>query len=153
MGVHLLVTWPKQYAGSSAREMFTVLQGDGDRQRNTRVHTVIKIIPVVIVNVNVVGVIPIFRPVFGPRVNQQERKAAVLETRIPNVHRGAAADAEEVLAAEIETEGLLRNIVTAIASALRPRAMLVLPLPGSILLPGFVPLPTALPCPSPLLLP
>jgi hypothetical protein len=49
-----------------------------------------------------------------------------------------------MLPAEVKTEGLLRNVVTAIASALRPGAMLVLPLPGAILLPAIVPLPTSL---------
>ena len=40
-----------------------------------------------------------------------------------------------MLAAEIETKGLLRNVVTAIASALRPGAVVVGPVLGAILLP------------------
>ena len=96
-----------------------------------------------VVDVNIIGVIPVFGPVFRPWINEQERKPAVLETRIPEVHNGARAEAEEVLGAEIETEAVLRDVVTAVASALRPAPMVGRPAPGTTLLPGIVPLPAA----------
>jgi len=48
-----------------------------------------------------------------------------------------------MLAAEIETETRLRNVVTTVATALGPGAVLALPLLGAILLPGGMPLPAA----------
>src|ERR1019366_5096877 len=80
--------------------------------------------------------------------------AAVPEARISHVHNGAGSHAEEVPAAETEIEGGLRNVVTAVASALLPGAMVGRPVSGAILLPGVLRLPTAaLLYPSPLLLP
>ena len=114
---------------------------------------IVKVIPVVIVNVKVVGVIPVFCPVFGPRVNQHERKAAVLEAGISHEYRGAAPDAERVCTSKIEAEPVLRDVVTAIAAALPPSTMLALPMLGTILLPGTMALPATLLHPTSLLLP
>jgi hypothetical protein len=56
--------------------------------------SIIKVIPVGIVDVKVVGIVPVFCPVFGPRVNEHERKATVLETGISHEYRRAAPDSE-----------------------------------------------------------
>jgi hypothetical protein len=48
-----------------------------------------------------------------------------------------------MLEAEIETEAILGDIVTAVSSALRPAPMVGRPEPGATLLPGIVPLPAA----------
>jgi hypothetical protein len=58
-----------------------------------------------------------------------------------------------MITAEIETEAGLRNVVAAIASTLRPAAMIACPASSTILLPGALPLPGTLLCPSALLLP
>ena len=58
-----------------------------------------------------------------------------------------------MVTAEIETEAGLRNVVAAIASTLRPAAMIACPASSTILLPGALPLPGTLLCPSALLLP
>src|ERR1019366_1210981 len=97
--------------------------------------------------------VPVFRPGFWPGIHEQERRAAVREARIPHVDRGAAVHPEPVLTPEIEAEAGLRNIVTAIASTLRPSAMIAFPALSTILLPRTVPLPAALFQPSPLMLP
>jgi hypothetical protein len=115
--------------------------------------TIKKVIPVVIVNVKVVGTIPVFCPVFGPRVNEHERKATVLEAGISHEYRGPAPDTERVSTSKIEAETVLRDVVTAIAAALSPSAMLVLPMLGAILLPRTMPLPATLLHPTSLLLP
>ena len=61
---------------------------------------------------------------------------------------------EPVLTPEIEIEAGLRNVVSAIASTLRPGAMVACPVLRAILLPCTMPLPAAaLLHPSPLLLP
>jgi hypothetical protein len=108
-----------------------------------RIAAVVEVVSIVVVDVNVIEVIPVIGPVFRPWINQQERKPAVLETRVPQIHNRARAEAEQVLAAEIEAEAVLRDVVTAVASALRPRAMVGGPPLGAILLPGIVPLPAA----------
>jgi hypothetical protein len=54
-------------------------------------------------------------------------------------------DAKPVSAAEVDLETVLRNVVATIAAALRPVAMLEVPVSGTILLPRAMPLPTALP--------
>jgi len=48
-----------------------------------------------------------------------------------------------MLAAEIETEGVLRDVGTAVAAALGPAAMVGGPVLGAILLKGIVALPAA----------
>lgn len=58
-----------------------------------------------------------------------------------------------MLTAEIEAEAVCRNIVTAIATALSPSAMVGLPMLGAVLLPGAMLLPTAALSPTALLLP
>ena len=58
-----------------------------------------------------------------------------------------------MLVAERETEAVLRDVVAAISSALRPGAMVALPVLSAILLQCGMPLPAAILCPSPLLLP
>jgi len=129
------------------------LQYDSDRKPDARIPAVVKVVPVVIIDVNVIGVVPAFRPVFWPGIHEQERKTAVREPRIPHVDRGAAVHPEPVLTPEIETEAVLRNVVTAIASTLHPGPMLAFPPLSTTLLPCTMPLPATLLQPSPLLLP
>ena len=130
------------------------LQRNGDGEPDVRIAAIVEVVSIVVVDVEVVGVVPVFRPIFRIRIDQQERVAAVEKARISHVHNGASSHAEEVLAAETEIEAGLRNVVTAVASALLPGAMVGRPVLGAILLPGIFRLPTAaLLYPSPLLLP
>ena len=112
-----------------------------------------KVVSILVVDVTLVGGIPVGSPVSRVRIHQHERIPAVRETRIPHIHDRKHADAEEVLAAEIEIVAVLRDVVAAVASALCPATMVGGPVPAPVLLPGSVSLPTALPCPSTLLLP
>jgi len=139
-------------AAGKAAAIVRQLQCDSDCQANARMPAVVKVVPIVITDVDVIGGIPICRPVFRPRIHQHERKAAVRETRIPHVHR-RAGHPEIVLTSEIETEAVLRNEVTAIASTLRPSAMIAVPVLSTILLECAMRLPGAMLLPSPLLLP
>src|ERR1017187_10156000 len=130
------------------------LQRHGNGKPDVRIAAVVEVVSIVVVDVNVICAIPVFRPVFRIWIDQQERVAAVEEARISHVHNGAASHAEEVFAAETEIEAGLRNVVTAVASALLPGAVVGRPVLGAILLPGTFRLPTAaLLYPSPLLLP
>lgn len=120
------------------------LQYDSDRQSDARVPPVVKVIPVVIIDVNIIVLVPIFCPVCWPGIQEQEPKAAVREARIPHVDCGAAVYPEPVLTPEIEPEAGLRNVVAAIASTLHPGAMLAFPPLSTTLLPCTDPPPAAL---------
>src|ERR1017187_8608067 len=114
-----------------------------DRESHIRITAVVKVVPIVIIDVKVVGVIPVVGPVFRPWIHQQERKALVLKARIPHVHNRERAHHEEVLAAEIEIEASLRQISAAVAATLLPGAMVGGPVLGATLLPCGVCLPAA----------
>ena len=126
---------------------------DRNRQSNARIRAVIKVVPVVISNVKVVAIEPVFCPGFRVGIHEQERNAAVLETGISHVNGWESMHPEPVLIPEIEIKAGLRNVGAAVASTLCPVAMLASPLVSTIPLPCTLPLPRALLLPSPLLLP
>jgi hypothetical protein len=128
------------------------LEVEGNRKSDTRIPAVVKIVPAVIIDVKIIGVVPVWCPVFRPGIHEQERKAAVRKPRVPLIDNGARHP-EPVLTSEIETEAGLRNVVTAIAPTLPPGAMIAVPVLSPILLKCAMPLPGALLLPSPLLLP
>jgi len=103
-----------------------------------RIAAVVKIVSVVVVNVDVVVLIPVVSPILRPWINHQERIPAVLESRISFIHRRARVEAEEVLAAEIKVEAVLSHIEAAVASALGPGSMVGLPVLCATLLPAIV---------------
>jgi len=91
-------------------------------------HTVVKVIPVAVANINVVGGIPVWRPISWPRINHHERIAAVLEAGVTRNYDGLALNAKPMSRAEIEPETVLRNVITAITAALSPGAVIGLPM-------------------------
>ena len=115
-------------AESAAIRRLLLLQRHDDRNRLAWIHAVVQVIPVVIADVNIVSGIPVRCPVLRPRVNHHERIAAVLEAGITSNYNGLAPDAKPMFRTEVETETVLRNVVTAIAAALRPGAMIGLPI-------------------------
>ena len=129
------------------------LQYDGDREANTRISTVVQVISAVIGDVQAISVIPVRAPISRIRVHEQERIAAVCESRIPHVERGDTVQAERVLAPKKEVIAGLRNEGTAVTSTLRPSAMVAIPPLTTALLPGAMSLPCAVRSPSLLLLP
>jgi len=78
------------------------LQHNADRDCFAGMHTVVEVIPVVISNIDVVGGIPILRPVSRPRVNHHESKTAVLEAGVTGNYIRLAVDAKPVSCAEME---------------------------------------------------
>lgn len=129
------------------------LEHDSDGNRFTGILTVVEVVSIVVANINVVRGIPVLRPVPRPRVHHHERKAAVLEARVPPDDDWFALDAEPISVAEMETEAVLRDVVAPIAPPLRPGAVIGLPVRRAILLPGSVLLPSAILPPTALLLP
>jgi len=104
---------------------------NGDRETKSWLPAVVQVITIVIVDVHIVILVPVLPPLLRPRVNQEERKAAVVETRVPVVHDGARLYPERVLITEIHTEAILGDVIAAVASALHPSAMLAIPLAGA----------------------
>ena len=145
-------TW-KSARGPGGPPYNVQLEDDADCKTEAGISAIVQVVPVVIADVHVVGSVPVIRPAFRPRVEEHEPITAVLESRIPGHDHGSALHTEPVLAAKRKLESVLRNVVATIAAALRPSAMLGLPVLGTILLPGAMLLPTALPHPSALLLP
>jgi len=129
------------------------LQRDSDRECHAGIAAIVKVVPVVITNVQVIGVVPVLCPGLRVGIHQQKRKTAIREARIPHIDGGEAVHSEPVFHPEIEIELGLRNVVTAIATTLGPGAMIAIPVLSTILLPCTMPLPAALLLPSPLLLP
>jgi hypothetical protein len=97
-------------------------------------------------------VVPVLRPGFGVGIHEQERKAAVRETRIPQIW-GQAVHPKVVFTTKIKVEPVVGNIVPATSSALRPCAVIAIPPLSTILLPSAMPAPTTLLLSSALLLP
>ena len=129
------------------------LHHDGDGKSDARIAAVVKVVPVVIIDVKIIGQEPVLCPVFWPGIQEHERRAAVREARIPHVDGRLNMHPKPVFTPEMETELGLRNVVTAITSTLRPGAMVAAPVLRTILLPCTMPLPGAALQPSPLLLP
>jgi hypothetical protein len=90
-------------------------------------HAVVEVIPIAVADINVVGGIPVWRPVSRPRINHHERIAAVLEARVTRNYDGLALNAKPVPRAEIEAETIFRNVIAAISAALPPSAVIGLP--------------------------
>lgn len=105
------------------------LHRDLDRNSDTRIPAVEQVVAVVDVgDINVVGVVPITRPVFWPWVNQAEPIAAVLEAGISaHNQEGESVDAESMVRAKVPTETVLRNTVSVVATTLLPVAVVRVP--------------------------
>ena len=103
--------------------------------------TVVQVIAVSgVVDVHIIVVIPIVRPVFRPWVNDTKPKAAILEPGVPTRknHR-ETVKAKSVILAEGVTETIVGDTVTAVAAALLPFAVLRLPVMCAILKPHAAP--------------
>lgn len=148
---------PKTVSGrefnTQLRPPFAALQRDGDRKPNPRISAIVQVVAVVVVDINVVGRVPVLSPRSRPWVQNHERKSAVGKARIPHVHRWQTTHAKPVPVSKREIEACLRNVEPAVAPTLPPIAMVASPILGSPLLPRIMSLPGAVLRPAPLLLP
>ncbi len=114
-----------------------LLHRDTDRHSGARIPAVIQVIAAIGVNdINVVGVVPIVAPVFWPWVNGTEPIALVLEPgKSAHNQEGKARDAEAVIAAKVPAETVVRDVITMVAPALLPGAVVGLPVARAMLLP------------------
>jgi hypothetical protein len=117
------------------------LEIDVDRDsRPSGVPAIEQIIPIAaVIDVNVVGLVPGWAPVFRIGVHHREPAASVLEARVVAfIAEGKAVDAEEVVVAVVDTEVIVGYTVAAVAAACSPAAMFVVPMTGATLLPDTI---------------
>ena len=102
--------------------------------------TVAEVVAVVhVINVNVIGLIPVRCPGFRPRINNREPEAAVLEARasVDDDH-GRAVHAEIVSPAKMLAEPVLWNAIAHVTSAVVPGAVFTFPMPSTLARPDIV---------------
>ena len=109
--------------------MDRTLQRDADCNSDARVALVVHVIPIVSIDdVHVISLVPVGRPGGGPRVNQAEPIAAVLEAReAANNHVRLAKDNEAVALAKIAVVAVVWDAIAVVAAALLPCAVVGLP--------------------------
>ena len=102
------------------------LKRDADRNsRGGGIPAVIQVITVVgVVDIDVVGVVPVISPVFRPWINGTNPIAVVLEAGISaNDQKGEALDSEPMVRPKVSAEPVVRDAIPAVAAALFPCAM------------------------------
>ena len=124
-----------------------------ERNRFPGMRLVVKVISGVIADIKIVRIEPRWRPVSRPRIHHHERVPSVPKLRITTHDERLAADPKAMTIAEVKPKTGLRNIVTAIPSALTPAAMLTPPIGSAICLEARPSLPAARLLPPALLLP
>jgi hypothetical protein len=126
---------------SASREALRIerLQRDADCNPGAAgIPAVVQVIPVVhIVNVNIIGLIPIGSPVFRIGIHGAHPIAAVLKARKTSYEQeGQIEDVEGMLPAIVCAEVVVRNTISVVAAALLPIAMLGLEAACAMLFPG-----------------
>jgi hypothetical protein len=100
--------------------------GDSGTVRISAVEQVVSV--TLVIDINVVCLIPVVAPIVGVRIHHREPVAAVLETRIAAlIHEGKAIDAEVVTSTVVAAEIIVGNSVAMVAAALLPAAVIVIP--------------------------
>src|SRR5579872_1207284 len=99
---------------------------DSDGDSISGIPGVVQVIAVlVVVDIHIIVVVPVIRPIFWPRINQTEPEAAVLETGIPaDQHHRVPVNAEPVLRTKVAPISILWNPVAVVATTLLPGAVL-----------------------------
>jgi hypothetical protein len=122
---------PSRFVGHSHRDA-------NGNPGSAKIPAVVQVIPaIVVLDVDIVGLVPVRSPVLWIRINETEPIPTVLETRIPAyLHKGKAVDPEVVTPTVVVLVVGVRNAVAVIAAALLPGAMFVVPALGTTLLPA-----------------
>jgi hypothetical protein len=96
-----------------------------DGNSNRWIPAVKQVIPVVnVIDVDLVGVIPIIRPVSWPWVNHAEPVTFVLEPRIAALdHERKTGDSEAMFRSKVSPEPVIGDVVAAVSTTLLPVAM------------------------------
>ena len=107
----------REYASRSHR--------DADRNCSVWIPAVVHVVSIIsVIYVDVVVIVPIVRPIFGPRVEERYPVPLVLEARISAInHEGASGDPKPMLRSKIAAIAILRNPVAVIPATLTPGAV------------------------------
>ena len=128
---HVLLPCHESARGAASPRLHRIelLHRDVDRDSYVGIPAVEQVITVVDVgDIDVVGVIPVIRPVFWPWVHQSEPIAAVLEAGISaHNQEGQSVDAESMVRPKVSTETVVRNAVAVVPAALLPAAVIGFP--------------------------
>src|ERR1035437_6921881 len=114
------------------------LEGDADRYAGTTgIPAVEQVIAIaVVVDVDIVGLIPVGSPVLGIWIHHAEPIATVLEPRIGADHQERkAVDVEEVVGTVVAAEIAIGNSLAVVPAALLPGTPLGVPVGCAMLLP------------------
>ena len=114
-----------------------MLHRDADCNTYAGMPAVIQVVAVIVIdNINVVGVIPIGRPITRIWIDHTEPVATILEARISTDYQeGKSANAEAMSHSKVATETIVRNAKTVVSAPLLPAAVIGLPVASTVLLP------------------
>ena len=118
--------------------LLLALEGDADGYaRVVGIAGVVEVISaVVVVDVAIVGLIPVGSPELRVRIEEDEPVSGVLEARVSaDVHERQTIDAEEVARAVVEAEVVGGYAVAVVSAALTPGAVLGVPIGSATLTP------------------
>jgi len=103
----------------------TPLHRDIDRNCDIGIPAVEQVVAVVdVADIDVVGVVPVIRPVFRPWVDENEPITTVLETRVSTYNQeGQSVHAEAMVWTKVSAEPIIRDAVTVVAATLLPTAV------------------------------
>jgi hypothetical protein len=104
----------------------TPLQRDADRNSDVGIPAVVHVVAVIDVgDINVVGVVPVVRPVLRPWVNRTEPITLVLEAWVSadNQER-ETMDPEPVIRSKVSAVTVVRDAIAVVAAALLPGAVI-----------------------------
>lgn len=98
------------------------LHRDADRDPDAWVSPIVHIVAVApVINVDVVVVVPVVRPVFRPRVEERNPVPLVLEARVSSIdHEGKSVDPKPMLRPKVTAIPIGRNSIAVITAALLP---------------------------------
>src|ERR1035437_5857165 len=114
------------------------LHGDADRYAGTTgIPAVEQVVAIaVVIDIDIVRLIPVGSPILGIWIHHAEPIAAVLEPRIgADDQEGEVVDVEEVIRPVVAAEIAIRNSVAVVPATLLPAAPLGVPVGCAVLLP------------------
>jgi hypothetical protein len=110
----------------------TLLHRNRYRDSDARIVRVIQIVTIIcVVQIDVIGLVPVRRPIVRPRIDERNPIAVVLESRKPaDKQYRKTAYPEMVVTSEIETETGIGNAIAIVSATLLPRFVIAAPVTG-----------------------
>lgn len=98
---------------------------DTDCNSDAWIPAIVKVVTIVLVrDVDVIGVVPVIRPVSRPRVEKRNPIAVVLESWVSTInHEGETVDPKRIPLPKVDAVTVVRDTVGVVAAALLPIAV------------------------------